>query len=98
MLRAAAGVVEQPQVVGGKTWSFSQSRQGSGRAGYGSGWWKAIGIRSSSWEWLFKGSNGTRTGSGYQSAYGRTTQGVSALRGAQGDVSTRMVSLKGVRA
>jgi hypothetical protein len=34
---------------------------------------------------------------GYQNS-GRTNQGGSGLRGAQGDVSTRMVSLKGVRA
>jgi translation initiation factor 3 subunit C len=34
---------------------------------------------------------------GYQSS-GRSNQGGSGLRGPQGDVSTRMVSLKGVRA
>nr|KYP71631.1 Eukaryotic translation initiation factor 3 subunit C [Cajanus cajan] len=81
--------------------SHSQPRQSSGRAGYGGGRPMALGQAAGSGY-----SRDRRTGAGYQSAryqdgsYGGSgrTQGGSALRGPQGDVSTRMVSLKGVRA
>ncbi|KAJ1390693.1 Winged helix-like DNA-binding domain superfamily [Sesbania bispinosa] len=78
--------------------SFSQLRQGSGRAGYGSGGGRPLALGQAAGSGYSRDRTGRGTGSGYQSAYGRTTQGGSALRGAQGDVSTRMVSLKGVRA
>jgi len=83
--------------------SLSQPRQSSGRAGYGSGGGRpmaAVGGYS-------RERTGRGTGGGYQSGryhdgsyggYGRSAQGGSALRGPQGDTSTRMVSLKGVRA
>ncbi|KAK7244707.1 hypothetical protein RIF29_39533 [Crotalaria pallida] len=93
--------------LGGGRWqdlslSQQQPRQGSGRAGgYGGGGGRGYGQAG--------GYSRDRAGRGYQgtryqdSAYGgsgRTSQGGSALRGGpQGDnISTRMVSLKGVRA
>nr|KYP67461.1 Eukaryotic translation initiation factor 3 subunit C [Cajanus cajan] len=84
---AAAAAAGSGAASSGGRWqdlSHSQSRQSTG-SGY---------------------SRGRGTGSGYRSARhqdasyggsGRIAQGGSALRGPQSDVSTRMVSLKGVR-
>ncbi|KAK7378904.1 hypothetical protein VNO80_04353 [Phaseolus coccineus] len=80
--------------------SLSQPRQSSGRAGYGSGRPMALGQAAMG----SRDRTGRGTGGGYQSGryhdggYGRSAQGGSALRGPHGDTSTRMVSLKGVRA
>lgn len=93
--------------VGGR-WqdlSITQTRQGSGtgRAGYSIGGGRPLTLSQNGYT---RDRTGRGAGGGYQStryqdsAYGssgRTTQG-SALRGAQADASTRMVSLKGVRA
>lgn len=93
--------------VGGR-WqdlSITQTRQGSGtgRAGYSIGGGRPLTLSQGGYT---RDRTGRGGGGGYQStryqdsAYGgsgRTTQG-SALRGAQVDASTRMVSLKGVRA
>ncbi|XP_054800348.1 eukaryotic translation initiation factor 3 subunit C-like [Prosopis cineraria] len=92
--------------VGGR-WqdlSLTQTRQGSsGRAGYSIGGGRPLTFSQNGYS---RDRTGRGAGGGYQStryqdsAYGgsgRTTQG-SALRGAQVDASTRMVSLKGVRA
>ncbi|XP_047160058.1 eukaryotic translation initiation factor 3 subunit C-like [Vigna umbellata] len=82
--------------------ALSQPRQGSGRAGYGSGGGRSIGqVAAGGYS---RDRMGRGTGGGYQSGryhdggYGRSAQGGSALRGPQGDTSSRMVSLKGVRA
>ncbi|KAL2342351.1 hypothetical protein Fmac_003636 [Flemingia macrophylla] len=101
---AAAAAAGSGAASGGR-WqdlSYSQSRPSSGRAGYGGGGRPmALGQASGSGY-----SRGRGTASGYRSARhqdasyggsGRIPQGGSALRGSQGDVSTRMVSLKGVR-
>ncbi|KAK7337366.1 hypothetical protein VNO77_17933 [Canavalia gladiata] len=74
--------------------SLSQPRQGSGRAGYGGGG-RPMPLSQATGSGYSRDRTGRGTGAGYQS--GRY-QGGSALRGPQGDVSTRMVSLKGVRA
>ncbi|KAI9122012.1 hypothetical protein K1719_006701 [Acacia pycnantha] len=93
--------------VGGR-WqdlSTTQTRQGSGtgRAGYSIGGGRPFTLSQNGYT---RDRTGRGSGGGYQStryqdsAYGglgRSTQG-SALRGAQVDASTRMVSLKGVRA
>ncbi|KAK7345188.1 hypothetical protein VNO77_15746 [Canavalia gladiata] len=74
--------------------SFSQSRQssGAGRAGYSGGRPLAFGQAAGSS--YSRDRMGRGTGSGYQST---RYQGGSALRGSQAEVSSRMVSLKGVR-
>ncbi|KAI9075376.1 hypothetical protein K1719_042626 [Acacia pycnantha] len=85
--------------------STTQTRQGSGtgRAGYSIGGGRPFTLSQNGYT---RDRTGRGSGGGYQStryqdsAYGgsgRTTQG-SALRGAQVDASTRMVSLKGGRA
>ncbi|XP_045793128.1 eukaryotic translation initiation factor 3 subunit C-like [Trifolium pratense] len=74
--------------------SHSQPRQGSGRAGYGNAGGRPLAYGQAA----RGGYSRDRVGrAGYQSS-GRSNQGGSGLRGPQGDVSTRMVSLKGVRA
>ncbi|KAK2448632.1 eukaryotic translation initiation factor 3 subunit C [Trifolium repens] len=74
--------------------SYNQTRQGSGRAGYGNAGGRPLAYGQAA----RSGYSRDRVGrAGYQNS-GRTNQGGSGLRGAQGDVSTRMVSLKGVRA
>jgi translation initiation factor 3 subunit C len=74
--------------------SYSQPRQGSGRAGYGNAGGRPLAYGQAG----RSGYSRDRVGrAGYQSS-GRSNQGGSGLRGPQGDVSTRMVSLKGVRA
>lgn len=73
--------------------SISQPRQGSGRAGYGSGGGRPF-VGHAAGSGYSRDRTGRGTGAGYQSS-GRFTQG---LRGPQGEGSTRMVSLKGVRA
>ncbi|OIW11421.1 hypothetical protein TanjilG_26787 [Lupinus angustifolius] len=84
---------------GGGRWqdlSLSQPRQGSGRAGGYSGGGRVFNQAGG-------GYSRDRGGRGYQStryqdtANGGRSQGGSSLRGTQGDISTRMVSLKGVR-
>jgi len=81
---------------------LSQPRQGSGRAGGYGGGGRSIGqVAAGGYS---RDRMGRGTGGGYQSGryqdggYGRSAQGGSALRGPQGDTSSRMVSLKGVRA
>ncbi|KAG4393972.1 hypothetical protein GLYMA_03G206400v4 [Glycine max] len=73
--------------------SLSQPRQSSGRAGYVGGGGRPMALGQGSG--YSRDRSGRGSGAGYQS--GRY-QGGSALRGPHGDVSTRMVSLKGVRA
>ncbi|RHN77529.1 Eukaryotic translation initiation factor 3 subunit C [Medicago truncatula] len=73
--------------------SYSQTRQGSGRTGYGGG--RALSFSQAGGSGGYSRGRGTG-GGGYQNS-GRT-QGGSALRGPHGDTSTRMVSLRGVRA
>ncbi|GAU17585.1 hypothetical protein TSUD_341290 [Trifolium subterraneum] len=74
--------------------SYSQPRQGSGRAGYGNAGGRPLAYGQAA----RGGYSRDRVGrAGYQSS-GRSNQGGSGLRGPQGDVSSRMVSLKGVRA
>ncbi|KAH1079847.1 hypothetical protein GLYMA_05G245100v4 [Glycine max] len=90
---AAAAAAGSGTASSGGRWqdlSLSQPRQGSGRAGYG-GRPMALGQAA--------GSGYSRgRGRGSYGGSGRTAQRGSALRGPQGDGSTRMVSLKGVRA
>ncbi|KAK7396808.1 hypothetical protein VNO78_17967 [Psophocarpus tetragonolobus] len=74
--------------------SLSQPRQSSGRAGYGSGGGRPMALGQAAGSGYSRDRTGRGTGAGYQS--GRY-QGGSALRGPHGDLSTRMVSLKGVR-
>ncbi|KAL2345348.1 hypothetical protein Fmac_006633 [Flemingia macrophylla] len=98
----AAAAAGSGTASSGSRWqdlSLSQPRQSIGRAGYGSGGGRPMALGQAA------GSGYRRTGAGYQTAryqdgsYGSgRTQGGSALRGPQGDVSSRMVSLKGVRA
>lgn len=97
--------------VGGR-WqdlSLTQTRQagGTGRAGYSIGGGRPLALSQNTGSGYSRDRMGRGTGGGYQStryqdsAYGgsgRTTQSGSALRGALVDASTRMVSLKGVRA
>ncbi|KAJ7971389.1 Eukaryotic translation initiation factor 3 subunit C [Quillaja saponaria] len=106
---AAAGI----GTLGGRwqdNMSSTQSRQGggAGRAGYGTGGGRPLAYSQAAGGGHARDRTGRGTGAGYQSARyqdaayggsGRTTyQGVSATRAAQGDISTRMVSLnKGVR-
>lgn len=71
--------------------SVSQPRQGSGRTGYGG---RPLAYGQAAGGGYSRDRRGA--GGGYQSS-GRT-QGGTSLRGPQGDVSTRMVSLKGIRA
>lgn len=73
--------------------SYSQTRQGSGRTGYGGG--RALSFSQAGGSGGYSRGRGTG-GGGYQNS-GRT-QGGSTLRGPHGDTSTRMVSLRGVRA
>ncbi|TKY61868.1 Eukaryotic translation initiation factor 3 subunit C [Spatholobus suberectus] len=105
---AAAAAAGSGTASSGGRWqdlSHSQPRQGSGRAGYGSGGGRPMALGQAGGSGYSRDRTGR--GTGYQSARyqdgsyggsGRTTQRGSALRGPQGDVSTRMVSLKGVRA
>nr|AAD39892.1 putative translation initiation protein [Medicago truncatula] len=72
--------------------SYSQTRQGSGRAGYGG---RALSFNQAGGSGGYSRGRGMG-GGGYQNS--SRTQGGSALRGPHGDVSTRMVSLRGVRA
>ncbi|CAK8563399.1 unnamed protein product [Lathyrus sativus] len=92
---AAAGGGSGTGSIGGR-WqdlSHSQPRQGSGRAGYGNAGGRPLAYGQAARSGYSRDRTGRGTGGGYQSS-GRATQG----RGSQGDVSTRMVSLKGVRA
>jgi translation initiation factor 3 subunit C len=73
--------------------SYSQTRQGSGRTGYGGG--RALSFSQAGGSGGYSRGRGT-IGGGYQNS-GRT-QGGSTLRGTHVDTSTRMVSLRGVRA
>ncbi|CAK8530129.1 unnamed protein product [Lathyrus sativus] len=72
--------------------SYSQTRQGGGRAGYGG---RALSFNQAGGSGGYSRGRGTG-GGGYQGS-GRS-QGASAQRGPHGDGSTRMVSLRGVRA
>ncbi|XP_057438984.1 eukaryotic translation initiation factor 3 subunit C-like [Lotus japonicus] len=82
--------------------SLSQPRQGSGRAGYGSGGGRPFAFNQAAGGYSRdRTGRGGGGGGGYQSQYGgsgRAHQGGSALRGHHGDGSSRMVSLKGARA
>ncbi|KAE9590767.1 hypothetical protein Lal_00023089 [Lupinus albus] len=100
---AAATAAGGTASLGGGRWqdfSLSQPRQGSGRAGgYGGGGGRAFSQAGGGYsrDRARQGYQGTR----YQDAsYGGSgrSQGGSSLRGAHGDISTRMVSLKGVHA
>jgi translation initiation factor 3 subunit C len=74
--------------------SYNQTRQGSGRAGHGNAGGRPLAYGQAA----RSGYSRDRVGrAGYQNS-GRSNQGGSGLRGPQGDGSTRMVSLKGVRA
>ncbi|CAL0310036.1 unnamed protein product [Lupinus luteus] len=100
---AAAAAAGGTASLGGGRWqdfSLSQPRQGSGRAGgYGGGGGRVFSQATG-------GYSRDRAGRGYQgtryqdASYGGSgrSQGGSSLRGPHGDISTRMVSLKGVRA
>ncbi|XP_058762903.1 eukaryotic translation initiation factor 3 subunit C-like [Vicia villosa] len=96
---AAAGGGSGTGSIGGR-WqdlSHSQPRQGSGRAGYGNTGGRPLAYGQAARSGYSRDRTGRGTGGGYQGS-GRATQGGSGLRGSHGDVSTRMVSLKGVRA
>ncbi|KAF7804187.1 eukaryotic translation initiation factor 3 subunit C-like [Senna tora] len=90
-----AAAATNTTTVGGR-WqdlSLTQTRQGSGtgRAGYSIGGGRPMALSQNTGSGYSRDRTGRGTGSG------RTTQSGS-LRGAQVDASTRMVSLKGVRA
>ncbi|MED6201840.1 Eukaryotic translation initiation factor 3 subunit C [Stylosanthes scabra] len=86
--------------TGGGRWqelSGSQTRQGGGR--YGSGGGRPLALGQVSGGGYSRDRAGRGSGRYQDSAYsgsGRTQGG--SLRGPHGDVSSRMVSLKGVRA
>ncbi|KOM43391.1 hypothetical protein LR48_Vigan05g099500 [Vigna angularis] len=71
--------------------SLSQPRSGSGRTGYGGGVGRPMALGQAAGSGY---SRGRGTGASYGGS-GRTAQRGSGLRGSHGDVSTRMVSLKG---
>ncbi|BAT72639.1 Eukaryotic translation initiation factor 3 subunit [Vigna angularis] len=71
--------------------SLSQPRSGSGRTGYGGGGGRPMALGQAAGSGY---SRGRGTGASYGGS-GRTAQRGSGLRGSHGDVSTRMVSLKG---
>ncbi|RDX79331.1 Eukaryotic translation initiation factor 3 subunit C [Mucuna pruriens] len=96
---AAAATAGSGTASSGGRWqelSHSQARQSGGRAGYGSGGGRPMALGQAAGRGYSRDRMGRGTGGGYQSAryqdasYGRTAQGGSALRGPQGDVSTRM--------
>ncbi|TKY61056.1 Eukaryotic translation initiation factor 3 subunit C [Spatholobus suberectus] len=107
---AAAAAAGSGTASSGGRWqdlSLSQPRQSSGRAGYRSGGGRPMALGQAAGSGYSRDRMGRGTGAGYHGARyqdasyggsGRTAQGGSALRGPQGDVSTRMVSLRGVRA
>ncbi|CAL0299477.1 unnamed protein product [Lupinus luteus] len=76
--------------------SFSQQRQGGGggRGGYNTGRGRQSAFGQAAGSGYSRDRTGRVTGAGYQ----RSAHSGSALRGSQVDASTRMVSLKGVRA
>ena len=78
--------------------SLSQPRQGGGR--YGSGGGRPMALGQAAGSGYSRDRRGTGSGRYQDAAYGGSgrTQGGSALRGPHGEVSSRMVSLKGVRA
>ncbi|MED6137428.1 Eukaryotic translation initiation factor 3 subunit C [Stylosanthes scabra] len=87
--------------TGGGRWqelSGSQTRQGGGR--YGSGGGRPLALGQVAGGGYSRDRAGRGSGRYQDSAYGSSgrTQGGSSLRGPHGDVSSRMVSLKGVRA
>lgn len=86
--------------TGGGRWQDlgSQTRQGGGR--YGSGGGRPLALGQAGGVGYSRDRAGRGSGRYQDSAYGGSgrTQGGSSLRGPHGDVSSRMVSLKGVRA